>query len=231
MGATHLMYAFLLSFLPHISHSEIINCDTTRSALCGPCQRNEPLCNLNCASRTEICLEGILTCSANSDCIIDCDAMDYACLEAVINAASVSSLQLDCGSRYSCEAMTVNVANNADILINCGGTEISCKDLILNAQSAGHIVINCNGIQSCNGMSIIAAKDVTVNCNDESGNVCYGLTLICGYGQCSIDCRGPREKCLSITIDTTYAQKFECLGSIEVCYEYVHWIQTKMYNK
>merc|ERR1712228_115831 len=143
---------------------------------------------------------------------------DYACLEAVINAGSVSSLQLDCGSKYSCEAMTVNVGNDADVTINCDGTWASCKDLILNAQSAGNTVINCYGRQSCSGMMINCGNgDCKVNCIEGSGNVCYGLALVCGDGQCAIDCKGPTDKCLSINVDPSNAQKFECTVSAQDC--------------
>merc|ERR1712228_695264 len=143
---------------------------------------------------------------------------DYACLEAVINAGSVSSLQLDCGSKYSCEAMTVNVGNDADVVINCDGTDTSCKDLILNAQSAGNTVINCYGRQACSGMMINCGNgDCKVNCIEGSGNVCYGLALVCGDGQCAIDCKGPTDKCLSINVDPSNAQKFECTGSAQDC--------------
>merc|ERR1712190_423671 len=50
-----------------------------------------------------------------------------------------------------------------------------------------------------------------------SGNVCYGVALVCGDGQCAIDCQGPTDKCLSINVDATNAQKFECLGSAQEC--------------
>merc|ERR1740116_499321 len=210
-------FTLLTIFCPLVSQSEILNCDAKRNVVCGPCDSGDAACDLYCSGPSEVCAESRLLCAANSDCRIYCST-DSSCTDGVVLAGSVASFNLDCDSRYSCDTMTVNVGNGADATINCKGTEMSCKDMIINAQQASNLIVNCVGVQACSGLIINAGQGNTkINCNENSGNVCYGLALVCGTGQCIIDCQGPSDKCLSILIDATNAQKFECLGSAQEC--------------
>lgn len=207
----------LLAMRIQQSLSEPIDCANTKP--CGPCNSNTDLCQLSCKG-FEACEGGeLLTCQANQNCHIECNGMDggRACKDATINAQNALNVSLDCKSYEDCKAVTL-YSGSQDLSVQC----TDCQDMTINAILSSSTTVNCES--SCKSMNILCGDgDCFVNCNGNDGtnNICEGMNIFCGTGHCQINCtannNSGQQNCNSVSIDTSKASQFTCIGSIEQC--------------
>ena len=191
------------SFLVTTIQSEVIQCNVNANAQCGPCT-GTGTCNLKCHILSEVCMESIFQCQADTACVIDCNS-ELACESSLIYALTVPSLTMNCNGLESCASDVLSLGSGADVTINCGA-DSACLEMSLNAQSANNVVINCNGPEGCKAMNIICGSgDCLVNCNDSGPSPCSSIILNCGQSKnCQIDCtmdsRTQNPKCPSLIV-------------------------------
>ena len=175
------------SFLVTTTNAEIVQCNVNANAQCGPCTGTGD-CNLKCQIIMEVCMESIFQCQADTACVIDCKS-ELACESSLIYALTVPSLTMNCDGDESCASTVISLGSGADVTINCGA-DSGCLEMQLNAQSANNVVINCDGPEACKAMNIICGSgDCLINCNDAGASPCSSMILNCGTSSnCQIDC-------------------------------------------
>eukprot|EP01083_Nonionella_stella_P051097 135677_1 len=93
----------------------------------------------------------------------------------------------------------------------CVGID-ACKKRAIQCKPETDCVVVCNGKTACLDIMVIGlnARDVTMICTPE--DTCKGGTLLCGSGNCKLDCMAATGKniCNAVTVQPNNAISFEC---------------------
>lgn len=200
MSFKHYLLIYLFSqIIINGNICEIIDCDTTVSSICGPCQLSEK-CILSCYGDQK-CKgsDGILKCKDNESCGIICDGGNIdgssACEDISIDAKRANNVTMRCTQYGDCKSTNLVSGTNMLIIdcINYG----SCRDMIINASLSTTVIINC--------------YNNNINTIDSSDPICSNLEIICGTRSCIINCIN--NQCLDIMIDISFSSHFQCIES------------------
>ena len=148
--------------------------------------------------------------------LIDCNADCGPC------SKDSSFCILDCEGQ-SCSSLQCNP--DIPCIIQCDTEDdpssTSCSEANISGQSSSSLNLYCKSESSCTNAIIHCPVngDCDIDCTSphlNDTNTCSKLHLICGSGLCQIDCSGG-SKCDNITVNTSSASSFECIGNNNDC--------------
>ena len=131
--------------------------------------------------------------SASETCIIDCIDTDWACADYVLECSDDHPCNVLCSGSsgsHSCTRTNISAKASTDFTLQCTGPTNTCFQTLINAQN-------------------VTGK-VTVICDGSAQYSCNQIHLICGTGECEVQCD---NTCGDVTIDRSLASNFICIGA------------------